>query len=294
MAKKFANTNPTFGLATASIDLDRVTNPDFPEINKVPLADIHPNPNQPRKIFDEADLAGLAASIDAHGLKQPILIRRRAEGGYMLVAGERRFRAHQLLGRDNILAIIVSDRDDVEVTALVENLQRVDLTPVESGRGLVRLQERALAKGEKLTQEDLAHFIGKSQSEVTRLLNIVKLPSAVLVEYEAIHKDVSKSALSELLGIDDEAVTMRLWGMVKDGASVAELRKAKAASRADDNAAPKPAIALRAAPIERVRKQWRTMATSLSKQEIRTEDLSADDVDDLRRLRDAITGIIGG
>lgn len=293
MAKKFANTNPTFGLATASIDLDRVTNPDFPEINKIPLADVHPNPNQPRTIFDEAELTGLAASIDTHGLKQPILIRRRAEGGYMIVAGERRFRAHQLLGRDNILAIIVPDREDVEVTALVENLQRVDLTPVESGRSLVRLQERALAKGEKLTQESLAQFLGRSQSEVTRLLNIVKLPAAVLVEYEAIHKEVSKSALSELLGVDDEAVTMRLWEMVKNGASVAELRSAKANFRGGDNAAPKPAAPPRAAPIDRVRKQWRTMATSLSKQGIRSEDLSTDDVDDLRRLRDAITGIIG-
>lgn len=293
MSKKFANTNPAFGLATATINLDRVTNPDFPEVNEILLDSIHPSPSQPRTIFDDAELSGLASSIHTHGLKQPILLRRRAEGGYLLVAGERRYRAHRLLGRDKILAIVVPDNEDVEATALIENLQRVDLTPVDAGRGLQGLQERAAERGEKLTQTALAQFIGKSQSEVTRLLNIVKLPAAVLNEYEVIHKDVSKSALTELLGIDNEAMTIHLWGMVKDGASVAEIRKAKAAYREKLEPAAQATDLPRTAPIDKARKQWRTVATSLTKVEIRPQDLSSEDVDDLRRLRDAITRIIG-
>lgn len=293
MSKKFEKTNPAFTLAAATIDLERVTNPDFPEINDIALSDIHPNPDQPRKFFDEADIQGLASSIEAHGLKQPILIRRRPEGGYMLVAGERRYRAHKLLGRTTILSIVTSDREDVEVTALVENLQRVDLTPVEAGRALLRLQQRAADAGERLTQDSLAKYIGKSQSEVTRLLNITKLPEPVLAEYGLIYKDVSKSALTELLGIEEEGTTLRLWALVKEGASVAEIRKIKASLR--DN---RSHSAVREAPakhdaVAKARKQWQTISAGLTSQEFRSEDLSDEDREALRRLRDTITNIIG-
>ena len=105
------------------------TSPDLPKIVEVNLSEVHPNPDQPRKTFDETKLRELAASIERQGLLQPIIVQKRAagEGGYLLVAGERRFRAHQLLEKVTIPAILTEGNPD-EI-ALIENIQREDLTP---------------------------------------------------------------------------------------------------------------------------------------------------------------------
>ena len=127
------------------------------------LAEIAPNPNQPRKYIDQDSLRELAASIERHGLIQPITVKRRddSQDGYVLVAGERRFRAHELLGREEILAIVTHGASD-EI-ALIENIQRQDLRPLEEAAAYARLMQ---AHG--WTQEQLAEAVGKARPTITK------------------------------------------------------------------------------------------------------------------------------
>jgi len=136
---------------------------------KLPLALIHPNPEQPRRRFDEAALAELAASIRKQGLLQPLLVRPRGEG-YELVAGERRYRAAQLAGLQEV-PVVVRDLDDREALelALVENLQREDLNPIEEALGYQRLLEMGHS------QAQIAEAVGKARSTVTNSLRLLQL-----------------------------------------------------------------------------------------------------------------------
>src|SRR4051794_20529552 len=120
------------------------TSTDLKEIVELSLNLIHLDPNQPRQVVDEQKLEELALSIREHGLLQPITVRLNPQGeGYIVVAGERRFRAYQLLGRERIEAIITkADEQRAYEMALIENLQREDLTPFEEAAGYVRLIEQ--------------------------------------------------------------------------------------------------------------------------------------------------------
>ncbi|MCP4806190.1 MAG: ParB/RepB/Spo0J family partition protein [Proteobacteria bacterium] len=145
----------------------------------VPLAEIQPNPEQPREHFDPERLAELATSVGAHGVLSPLLVRPRDGGGYTLIAGERRLRAAGLAGLDEVPVVIRTDADDADVQlelALVENLQREDLDVVEAARGYQRLQQ---AFG--YTQEEIATRVGKDRSTVANALRLLKLPEKVLV-----------------------------------------------------------------------------------------------------------------
>lgn len=195
---------------------------DFPELAEIEVAMIDPNPAQPRKYFDEAEIAALAESIAAKGLLQPILVRPDADipGRYLLIAGERRLRAHRLLGRDTIFAIVKTGDDDA--MALIENIQRVDLNPFELADGLA-----ALAGQHDYSQRDLAAIIGRSQTEIARTLGLRRLAASIRADYMADPGRVSKSALLELTGIEDEAEQLRLWQAVKGGLGVTGLRAAK-------------------------------------------------------------------
>jgi len=136
---------------------------------KLPLALIKPNPEQPRRRFDQAALEELAASIKKQGLLQPLLVRPKGEG-YELVAGERRYRAAQLAGLEEV-PVVVRDLDDTEVLelALVENLQREDLNPVEEALGYQRLLEMGHS------QAQIAEAVGKARSTVTNALRLLQL-----------------------------------------------------------------------------------------------------------------------
>lgn len=137
---------------------------------------IDPRSGQPRKYFDREALEELAASIKEHGLFQPILVREYASGRYQIIAGERRFRAAKLAGLTEIPALVLdkSDEDTAEI-ALIENLQREDLNPVEEA-----MAYRALATEYHLTQEELAEKVGKSRSAVANATRLLDLPDAVL------------------------------------------------------------------------------------------------------------------
>ena len=145
-------------------------------IETLPLREIEPDPGQPRKTFDDETLAELSASIAEHGLLQPIAVRPRASGGYLIVAGERRWRASRMAGLTEVPVIVkdVTDEQAMEL-ALVENLQREDLDPVEEAAGIRELMTRC-----DLTQEQAARKLGKSRSALANSLRLLSLPETVL------------------------------------------------------------------------------------------------------------------
>jgi ParB family chromosome partitioning protein len=145
------------------------------EIKEIMLQDILPNPDQPRKDFDEEKLKELADSIKEHGLLQPILVKPDGNQ-YYIIAGERRYRAAELAGLDRI-SCIVRDCTDQEMTekALIENIQRSDLSPVEEGLAYARLMNEY-----GLTQEQVAKRVGKGRPTIANLLRIIQLPPLVL------------------------------------------------------------------------------------------------------------------
>lgn len=152
--------------------------PEVPpsELQRIRISTIRPNPFQPRKEFDPAELAELETSLRANGLIQPITVRRAPSGnGYELIAGERRFRAAQRLGWTEIPAL-VKDLDDrmTATLALVENLQRSDLNPIEEAEGYQRLIDDF-----SLTQQQVADVVGKDRSTVANILRVLNLPAAV-------------------------------------------------------------------------------------------------------------------
>ena len=145
-------------------------------IETLPLREIEPDPGQPRKTFDDETLAELSASIAEHGLLQPIAVRPKPSGGYLIVAGERRWRASRMAGLTEVPVIVkdVTDEQAMEL-ALVENLQREDLDPVEEAAGIRELMTRC-----DLTQEQAARKLGKSRSALANSLRLLSLPEAVL------------------------------------------------------------------------------------------------------------------
>ena len=145
-------------------------------VQTLPLREIEPDPDQPRKSFDEQTLAELAASIAEHGLIQPIAVRPLPAGGYGIVAGERRWRACRMAGLTEAPVVVkdVSEEQAMEL-ALVENLQREDLDPVEEASGIRELMTRC-----DLTQAEAAQKLGKSRSALANSLRLLTLPEPVL------------------------------------------------------------------------------------------------------------------
>ena len=146
------------------------------KIETLPLREIEPDPDQPRKTFDEEALGELAASIAEHGLLQPIAVRPQGLGGYSIVAGERRWRACRMAGLTEVPVVVkdVSDEQAMEL-ALVENLQREDLNPIEEAKGY-----RALQDVYGMTQDDVAQSVGKSRPAVANATRLLALSEPVL------------------------------------------------------------------------------------------------------------------
>ncbi|GLQ28309.1 ParB/RepB/Spo0J family partition protein [Sulfitobacter pacificus] len=142
----------------------------------VPIERISPNPDQPRKRFEDADLADLAASIKEKGVIQPLIVRKSGDQGYEIVAGERRWRAAQM-AQLHSLPVIVREFTDVEVleVAIIENIQRADLNAIEEAAGYRQLMEKF-----GHTQEKLAEALGKSRSHIANLMRLLNLPDTVV------------------------------------------------------------------------------------------------------------------
>lgn len=165
----------------------------------LPVGSIEPHPDQPRRHFDEDALSELAASIEARGVIQPVIVRPLPGGRYQLVAGERRWRAAQRAQVHEIPAIVreLADRD-VMALALIENIQREDLNPVEEARAYHRLADR-----EGLTQADIARMVDKSRSHVANMQRLLSLPDDVLDHVEQGRLDMGHARA--LIGRDDAA-----------------------------------------------------------------------------------------
>ncbi|WP_333605607.1 ParB/RepB/Spo0J family partition protein [Novosphingobium sp.] len=163
----------------------------------VAVADITPHPDQPRRSFDEAALEELAASIAQRGVIQPIIVRPMDNGRYQLVAGERRWRAAQKARLHEIPALVrdLSERD-VMALALIENLQREDLNPIEEARAYNRLAEL-----ESMTQAEIARMVDKSRSHVANLQRLLALPEGVIERVEK--GELSMGHARALIGCDD-------------------------------------------------------------------------------------------
>ena len=173
------------------------------DLTLVSVNKITSSPYQPRREFDETKLEELASSIKSHGLLQPVVIRVRPDGAYELIAGERRLRASSLAGLDEIPAIVenVSDKD-ASTFALIENLQREDLNPLEEASGYHRLQEEF-----GLTQDDLAKLVGKSRSTVANSIRLLSLGARSKQLLQSGHLEMGHArALLALNGVEQDKI----------------------------------------------------------------------------------------
>lgn len=168
------------------------------------ISEIEPNRSQPRRDFDENSLSDLAQSISQHGLLQPLLVRPLPIGGYQIVAGERRYRACRMAGLTEVPVTIreLSDTETMEL-ALIENLQREDLSPIEEALGY-----KALIDEHGFSQEEVATSVGKSRPAIANSLRILKLPDSVL-EYVKQDK-ISAGHARALLMLDNEKICLNL------------------------------------------------------------------------------------
>lgn len=175
---------------------------DTDDKHVLPIDRIAPNSEQPRKIFDEAALQELADSIRHEGVLQPLLVRPLAGGNYEIVAGERRWRASQIAGLREV-PVIIKDLNDEQALAiaLIENLQREDLNPMEEALGYKELRDKF-----NLNQNQIAERVGKSRSAVANTLRLLQLPAAL--QDDIISNQITQGHARPLLAINDEAALL--------------------------------------------------------------------------------------
>lgn len=199
------------------------------------ISEIEPNRDQPRKEFDAEALTALSDSIARHGVLQPLLVRPLAGGGYQLVAGERRWRAARMAGLSEVPAVIreMTENETMEL-ALIENLQREDLNPLEEAEGYRNLTEKY-----GLTQEEISERVGKSRSAVANALRLLSLPDKICALLRS--GQLSAGHGRALLAFEDEDLREKAVRAALAGASVRELeRMAKAASKKPAQKSPAP------------------------------------------------------
>ena len=210
----------------ALIDTSHVDTNGGSSISEIALDSIVANPDQPRRTFDEEALQELADSIREHGVISPITLRDNGDGTYMLIAGERRFRASKIAGLDRIPAYIRTAKDEqVMEWALIENIQRVDLNPVEIARSYQQLIDK-----HGYTHEDLSKIVSKSRSAITNSLRLLKLPEQVLlwIEEGKLNSGAARALCSDKIG-DPESLAERI---IEEGLNV---RQIEAIIRGDDD-----------------------------------------------------------
>ena len=184
------------------------------------LDEVYANPNQPRKIFDEKALNELASSIKLNGVIMPIVVNKDGDGKYMIIAGERRYRASKIAGQDTIPAIVKEyDERRVKEISLIENLQREDLNPIEAATAMKQLMDDY-----GLTQEELSERIGKSRSAVANTLRLLSLEGEV-VKLVANGK-LSSGHARALVTLPSDVQKKIANTAVKDGMSVRDVEKA--------------------------------------------------------------------
>lgn len=177
-------------------------------IQELPLADIRPNPFQPRTEFDEEALNELAASIRSIGIVQPITVRAVEDGKYEIVAGERRFRASKMAGLETIPAYIRKTEDDsLLALALIENIQREDLNAIEVAISYQRLIDEC-----NLTQEELSERVGKKRTTISNYLRLLKLPAQIQLAVR--DKKISMGHARAILGVEDADTQLMIFEQI--------------------------------------------------------------------------------
>lgn len=193
----------------ALIDTEEVKTEGSSNICEVDMDLIHPNPNQPRREFDDDSLQELAGSIRQVGIITPITLRDMGDGTYIIIAGERRWRASQKVGLQRIPAYIrtVDDENMMEM-ALIENIQRQDLTALE-----ISLAYQHLIEQYGMTQEQLSDRVGKNRATVTNYLRLLKLPAAIQMGLK--NREIEMGHARALLSLDDPAAQMKLYEEIR-------------------------------------------------------------------------------
>ncbi|MBR4168059.1 MAG: ParB/RepB/Spo0J family partition protein [Bacteroidales bacterium] len=191
---------------------------DYGDVLRIPAGLIDPNPYQPRMAFDNESLEELADSIRTFGLIQPISVRKQPDGRYQIISGERRFRACRLAGMDVIPAYIrATDNQGMLEMAIVENIQRQDLDPIEVAMSYQRLIDEC-----NLTQEKMAQRVGKKRASIANYLRLLKLPAKV--QHDLKSGLLSTGHAKVLLGIEDPHIQELLCDLtIKEGLSVRDL-----------------------------------------------------------------------
>ncbi|MCH3990841.1 MAG: ParB/RepB/Spo0J family partition protein [Lactobacillus sp.] len=219
MAKRSNDKRPKGGLGRGLEALfeDEPQIDETEEVKDIALAEIRPNPYQPRKAFDESSLSELANSIKENGVFQPIIVRKSV-GGYEIIAGERRFRASKLAGKTTVPAIIRQfDEAQMMEVAVLENLQREDLTPLEEAQAYDMLQ-----KNLGLTQAEVSKRMGKSRPYIANYLRLLTLPTRTKNLLQ--HGKLSMGQARTLLALKDKSRINELaWRVVKEGITVRQL-----------------------------------------------------------------------
>ncbi|EKV26576.1 Stage 0 sporulation protein J [Caenispirillum salinarum AK4] len=253
---------------------------------EIPLDTITPNPDQPRKLFDQSALEGLATSIFEVGLLQPILVKRdpAAEGRYIIAAGERRWRAHKLIGKATIRAICMSG--DIDEIAVVENAQRVDLHAVERAMAI-----RRLSVERQCSDESLAQMTGLSRAEITKLVAVGMLPTEMLSRFLTMSPEPSKSALFEVAMAPGE-IQPALADLVAKGASIASLRRARVRLEQSEDPVTAGALGQNAQDVPALGRRLKRLTTTLGTVRSEGRPLSDQDRGHLRALRASIDAVL--
>ena len=189
-------------------------------INEVPVAQIKANPNQPRREFDPTALEELAESIRQIGIIQPITVRQMEDGTYQIIAGERRWRASQMAGLSSVPAYIrTADDENMMQMALVENIQREDLNPIEIALAYQNLIERY-----HLTQDKLSEKVGKNRTTIANFLRLLKLPAQVQMALQ--NKEMDQGHARALLGLAQPTLQVKLFEEIRQqGYSVRQVEE---------------------------------------------------------------------
>ena len=221
----------------ALIDMGEIETSGTSSINEIELSRIQPNPDQPRREFDDESLEELAASIREIGIVQPISLRQQANGTYQIIAGERRYRAARIAGLSTIPAYIRTVEDEaVMEMALIENIQREDLNAIE-----IALSFKKLIEQYNLTQEQLSERVGKKRTTVANYLRLLKLPAEVQIGLR--DKMIDMGHARALLSVENASVQLELYkAIVAEGLSVRKVEElARSMAQAPAKAASKVA-----------------------------------------------------
>lgn len=180
-------------------------------VREIPLGLIDPNPHQPRAHFDHGDLEDLVSSIKEHGVIQPLIVTTKPDGRYELIAGERRLRASKIAGLDTIPVLVrtATELQKMEL-AIIENVQRADLNPLEEARAYLRLQDEF-----GMTQDDVGRRVGKSRPQVANIIRLLQLPEEI--QHALVEKKISASNARTLLSLPTLEERMEMFRAMVDG-----------------------------------------------------------------------------